>query len=102
MVEALAVRARAAKMGDGMDSDIELGPINNRPQLSRVEELVEDARANGARIAAGGTRRTGDGLFYEPTIVSDVTEGTRLVDEEQFGPALENDGDNFYFVLTRG
>ena len=87
-VAALAALAKSAKLGDGMQPGVELGPINNRPQLERVIELVEDARRAGARIAAGGRRRQGGGYFYEPTIVADVSDGVRLVDEEQFGPAL--------------
>ncbi len=87
-VEALARQASQTRMGDGMEAGVELGPVNNRPQLERVAELVDDARAAGARIVTGGRRRDGDGYFYEPTIVGDVTEGVRLVDEEQFGPAL--------------
>ncbi len=53
-----------------------------------MSELVEDARAGGAEIACGGRRREGGGYFYEPTIVGGIAEGARLVDEEQFGPAL--------------
>jgi acyl-CoA reductase-like NAD-dependent aldehyde dehydrogenase len=80
--------ARSARMGDGLEEGVELGPLNNLPQLERVSELVDDARRAGARIAAGGARRDGKGYFYEPTVVGDVAEGVRLVDEEQFGPAL--------------
>ena len=87
-VEALAELARGVRMGPGLDPDVELGPVNNRPQLERVEALVEEARAAGARIACGGRRREGEGWFYEPTVVAEATEGMRLVDEEQFGPAL--------------
>ncbi len=88
MVAALAELARGVRMGPGLDPEIELGPVNNLPQLERVETLVEEARAAGARIACGGRRLEGEGYFYEPTIVADAAEGMRLVDEEQFGPAL--------------
>ena len=62
-------------------------------QLARVSELVEDAKASGARVVAGGSTFTPDGLkeggyFYEPTILADVQEGVRIVDEEQFGPVM--------------
>ena len=87
-VEALADLARGVRVGPGLDPEVELGPVNNRPQLERVEALVEEARAAGARIACGGRRREGEGWFYEPTVVAEATEGMRLVDEEQFGPAL--------------
>jgi acyl-CoA reductase-like NAD-dependent aldehyde dehydrogenase len=88
VVDALAGLARGVRVGDGLEAGVELGPLNNRPQLERVTELVEDARARGGRIAAGGRARAGGGFFYEPTIVAGLAEGARLVDEEQFGPAL--------------
>ncbi|TYQ09709.1 UNVERIFIED_ORG: acyl-CoA reductase-like NAD-dependent aldehyde dehydrogenase [Gordonia westfalica J30] len=87
-VELLAAQARSVRLGDGLDASTQLGPLNNLPQLERVEELVADAVAGGARIAAGGERRPGGGWFYEPTILADVNDGDRIVDEEQFGPAL--------------
>jgi len=80
--------AKTVKLGDGLDPETQLGPINNEPQLQRVTELVEDAKRAGAKILAGGRKREGGGYFYEPTIVTGISDGTRLVDEEQFGPAL--------------
>jgi len=88
VVEALAERARSIKVGDGAEEGTELGPINNRPQYDRVSELVTDALDGGATAAAGGKAMPGDGYFFEPTILTGVTDGTRIVDEEQFGPAL--------------
>jgi acyl-CoA reductase-like NAD-dependent aldehyde dehydrogenase len=88
MVSALAEIARRVKVGPGLQADSELGPLNNRAQFDRVSELVDDARSQGARIEAGGTPLSNEGYFYAPTIVTGIAEGTRLVDEEQFGPAL--------------
>jgi acyl-CoA reductase-like NAD-dependent aldehyde dehydrogenase len=87
LVEALAEQARTAKVGNGLTEGVRIGPINNRPQFERVSGLVEDARAHGARIVAGGGPGEG-GYFYQPTILADVSDGVRIVDEEQFGPAL--------------
>jgi acyl-CoA reductase-like NAD-dependent aldehyde dehydrogenase len=87
-VAALASRARSVVMGDGLDAKSELGPLNNRAQFERVSELVADAVDAGASVAAGGAARPGGGYFFEPTILADVAEGVRIVDEEQFGPAL--------------
>jgi acyl-CoA reductase-like NAD-dependent aldehyde dehydrogenase len=84
----LAALARAAKVGPGLDEGVELGPLNNKPQFERVKELVQDAKKNGARVVAGGEAVGGDGYFFKPTIVADIADGSRLVDEEQFGPAL--------------
>lgn len=88
LVEGLAERARSVKVGAGTEADVQLGPINNRPQFDRVSELVRDALAGGAVAAAGGKAMDVDGYFFEPTILTNVTDGTRIVDEEQFGPAL--------------
>ncbi len=88
LVDQLAEIARSVSMGDGFAAGVQLGPINNRPQFERVCELVEDAKRQGATMAAGGNAREGDGFFFAPTIVADIADGTRLVDEEQFGPVL--------------
>ena len=88
MVAQLADMARGVKVGNGLDEDSQLGPINNRPQFERVQELVEDARQAGARLVTGGQCLGEGGYFYAPTIVADLQDGVRLVDEEQFGPVL--------------
>ena len=53
-----------------------------------VTDLVDDALQNGAHAAAGGRPHDGEGFFYRPTILSNLDDGTRIVAEEQFGPAL--------------
>lgn len=88
LVDAFADRARATKVGDGFLPGTVLGPLNNAPQRDRVAALVTDAVAHGARVVTGGTAIDGPGYFYEPTILTDVSDGVRIVDEEQFGPAL--------------
>src|SRR3989454_304844 len=88
LVDALAALARQVKLGDGLEPDTQLGPINNRPQFERVRELVDDARRAGGHVVVGGAPLPRPGYFYPPTVVTDVGEGVRLVDEEQFGTAL--------------
>jgi len=88
VVNELAEIARGVKVGNGLEAGTQLGPLNNKPQFERVKELVEDARKHGARIVTGGKAAADKGYFYAPTIVADISDGTRLVDEEQFGPAL--------------
>jgi len=88
VVDALAAMARQVKVGDGLEGGTELGPINNRPQFERVQELVDDARRAGGTIEAGGAPLARPGYFYPPTLVTGIGEGVRLVDEEQFGTAL--------------
>ena len=88
LVDALSELAGQVVVGNGLDPATQMGPINNRPQLDRVAELVESARSDGATFRAGGKAVDGPGYFFQPTIVTGIDDGSRLVDEEQFGPAL--------------
>jgi len=88
LVDALAEQARALQVGDGFESGVAMGPVNNRPQFERVKELIESARQDGASFVTGGGTLDRPGYFIAPTIVTGIEDGSRLVDEEQFGPAL--------------
>ncbi len=88
MLEKLGEIAKTVRVGDGMVEGTQIGPLNNGPQFDRVTELVEDAKKHGAKIVTGGARIGKEGYFFAPTIVGNVSDGVRLVDEEQFGPAL--------------
>ena len=88
MCEALAAIARSVKVGDGSEPGVQMGPIQNKMQYERVLGILEDTKRQGARILAGGRALDRPGYFMEPTIVADIEEGTRLVDEEPFGPIL--------------
>jgi acyl-CoA reductase-like NAD-dependent aldehyde dehydrogenase len=83
----LAVLADAAVIGDGLEQGTQIGPLQNKMQYDKVREILEDARQHG-NIIAGGVVPDQAGYFIRPTIVRDITDGTRLVDEEQFGPVL--------------
>lgn len=85
----LAALAKAAKVGDGADPATQIGPIQNAMQYRIVLDILADTRrVAGARFLAGGEVSDGPGYFFAPTVVADVREGCRLVDEEQFGPIL--------------
>ncbi len=86
--EALTQVAERQVVGDGLEPGVNFGPVQNLDQLELVQALVADARAQGARVLCGGARLDRPGFFYPPTLVADVTDGQRLVDEEQFGPVL--------------
>src|ERR1700683_765416 len=88
LLDNLSEIAKGVKVGDGLEAGTQLGPINNKMQFERVTELVEDAKKHGAKIASGGSRVGKEGYFFAPTIVGNISDGVRLVDEEQFGPAL--------------
>jgi acyl-CoA reductase-like NAD-dependent aldehyde dehydrogenase len=87
MCDELATIAAATIVDDGMKQGAKLGPLQNKPQYERVKGLIEDARKHGA-VISGGKAMDRPGYFIEPTIVRDVSDGTRIVDEEQFGPVL--------------
>ncbi|WP_109767344.1 aldehyde dehydrogenase family protein [Oceaniradius stylonematis] len=84
---ALSEIAGQAVVGDGLQQGTTIGPIQNKKQFEKVKDYLEDARRSGT-VIAGGRTRDGKGYFVEPTIVRDVTDGQRIVDEEQFGPIL--------------
>eukprot|EP00427_Karlodinium_veneficum_P001036 CAMPEP_0169157712 /NCGR_PEP_ID=MMETSP1015-20121227/54742_1 /TAXON_ID=342587 /ORGANISM="Karlodinium micrum, Strain CCMP2283" /LENGTH=476 /DNA_ID=CAMNT_0009228689 /DNA_START=72 /DNA_END=1502 /DNA_ORIENTATION=+ len=90
VVEELVKCAKKAKFGDGFKDDTEFGPLNNKMQFDKVMGIIEDTKKQpGAKIECGGNKVQGEkGYFIEPTIVTGLREGTRLVDEEQFGPVL--------------
>jgi acyl-CoA reductase-like NAD-dependent aldehyde dehydrogenase len=81
--------AKAMPMGNGLDENNVLGPLQNKAQYDVVANLVEAAKASGARILLGGNPDTDQpGYFYPTTLVADIDNDNPLVAEEQFGPAL--------------
>ncbi|WP_030755005.1 aldehyde dehydrogenase family protein [Streptomyces sp. NRRL F-5135] len=88
VVEALAQRAKTTVVGAGLEPGSQLGPVNNAPQLARVERCTAQALADGARAVTGGRRLDRPGYFFAPTILADVPYDSPVVTEEQFGPVL--------------
>jgi acyl-CoA reductase-like NAD-dependent aldehyde dehydrogenase len=86
--DALAAYASAIKIGDGLAEDAVLGPLQNAAQFGIVSDFVADAIARGGRVLTGGAPSGGPGYFYPITLVADLDHGAKLVDLEQFGPAL--------------
>jgi succinate-semialdehyde dehydrogenase/glutarate-semialdehyde dehydrogenase len=84
--ERLASRTRALTVGRGTDPDTRIGPLIDQRGRSKVTDLVDDAVARGARVVVGGKAIDGPGYFYQPTVLSDVPAGARLLKEEVFGP----------------
>ncbi|MDF8331783.1 aldehyde dehydrogenase family protein [Novosphingobium cyanobacteriorum] len=87
MAAELARLAEEAIVGDGLEQGTQIGPIQNAMQFEKVKGFLESARADGT-IVAGGKAMERAGYFIAPTIVRDVTDGMKIVDEEQFGPIL--------------
>src|SRR5690606_8896271 len=86
LCDALVEEAGKAKVGNGLDAGTELGPLQNKMQYDKVRGLIEETKQSGARFLAGGEVPEGDGYFIPPTLVADVEEQSRLVQEEQSGP----------------
>ena len=82
----MAERMGALKVGRGTDPDVDVGPLIDEDQRSKVAELVDDATARGARVLLGGAPAGGRGYFFQPTVLAGVPDDARLLREEIFGP----------------
>ncbi len=74
------------KVGDGMQENVEIGPLIDQDAIDKVEDLVKDALDNGASLMTGGNKFKPDSLYYQPTVICDVTSQMNIADEEIFGP----------------
>ena len=82
----LADKLGSMKVGRGTEEGVEVGPLIDDDQRGKVSELVEDAVGKGAKVLLGGSARDGAGYFFDPTVLSDVPSGAKLLKEEIFGP----------------
>jgi succinate-semialdehyde dehydrogenase/glutarate-semialdehyde dehydrogenase len=81
-----AARVQQIKVGDGLDESVRMGPLAHERRLPAVAGLIDAAVRDGARLLAGGQALPGPGYFYAPTVLADVPESTRIMNEEPFGP----------------
>ena len=86
-IDALTTKARRLKLGDPYREDVQLGPIVNQKQLARVDGIVQRSITGGARLVEGGTH---EGLFYRPTVLTDVTTDSPAWTDEIFGPVARS------------
>ncbi len=84
--ERLVEKMAGMKVGNGLEPDVEVGPLIEPAAVEKVERHVEDARQNGATVSLGGNRITGPGNFYEPTVLRKVKDSMLVAREETFGP----------------
>jgi succinate-semialdehyde dehydrogenase/glutarate-semialdehyde dehydrogenase len=87
-VEGFVERASKIKLGDGLNPDVGMGPLINAGSLKSIDDVVRSAIADGAKLALGGKRAAGfnEGHFYEPTVLTNVSDDMRVFAEENFGP----------------
>ena len=83
-------KAKKLKIGNGMDADVQLGPMTTKKRLNEIEELVEKTKQEGAKVLLGGKRPSGfnKGFYYEPTIFDDVKDDFTIMKQEPFGPLV--------------
>jgi succinate-semialdehyde dehydrogenase/glutarate-semialdehyde dehydrogenase len=82
----LTDKMAALKMGNGLDDGVALGPLINEAGRDKVVELVDDAVKRGAKILTGGKKPEGPGFFYPATVIDNVPDGAKMLNEEIFGP----------------
>ncbi len=78
--------ADAIKLGDGLETGVTMGPLANARRLDAMEAIVQDSKSRGGKIVTGGKRRGNQGYFFEPTVVTDIPDDSKLMREEPFGP----------------
>ena len=87
-VRGFAERAKALKLGDGLDAATQMGPLINASRIDEMESIVENAISAGAKVVTGGRRSPAHskGFFFEPTVLTGVTDAMKVFDQENFGP----------------
>jgi succinate-semialdehyde dehydrogenase/glutarate-semialdehyde dehydrogenase len=83
-VEKLSKAVAALRVGNGLDTDAQMGPLINEKGLNKVKHHLEDALSKGAKVIVGGNEM--DGLFFQPTVLTDITPDMIIAREEVFGP----------------
>jgi succinate-semialdehyde dehydrogenase/glutarate-semialdehyde dehydrogenase len=88
--EAAVEFAKNLKMGNGLDAGVEVGPMFEKKAMQSTVELVEDARKTGAKVLTGGKRsdRFDKGYFFEPTVLTNLSQSARMMTEEPFAPVM--------------
>ena len=83
-------KTKKLKIGNGLDKDVQLGPMTTKKRLNEIEELVEKTKQEGAQILCGGKRPAGfnKGYFYEPTVFDNVKDNFTIMRQEPFGPLV--------------
>jgi succinate-semialdehyde dehydrogenase / glutarate-semialdehyde dehydrogenase len=78
--------ANAIKLGDGLEQGVTMGPLANARRLDAMEAIVNDSKSRGGKVVTGGKRRGNQGYFFEPTVITDIPDDSKLMTQEPFGP----------------
>ena len=78
--------ANNIKLGDGLEKGTTMGPLANPRRLDAMEAIVNDSKARGGKVVTGGKRHGNQGFFFEPTVITDLPDDSKLMTEEPFGP----------------
>jgi succinate-semialdehyde dehydrogenase/glutarate-semialdehyde dehydrogenase len=78
--------AQGIKLGDGLEKGTTMGPLANSRRLDAMESLVNDSKSRGGKIVTGGKRHGNQGYFFEPTVITEVPDDSKIMTEEPFGP----------------
>jgi succinate-semialdehyde dehydrogenase / glutarate-semialdehyde dehydrogenase len=78
--------AKGVKLGDGLEKGVTMGPMANARRIDAMESFVADAKQRGGKVVTGGKRPSNQGFFYEPTVVTDVPDDSKVMTQEPFGP----------------
>ena len=85
-VDGFVEQAEALNVGNGLDEGVKMGPLAHDRRLMAIEGFVSDAVENGAKVLTGGKRKGNKGYFFEPTVMTNVSNDARIMNEEPFGP----------------
>ena len=100
-VKGFAERTQKVKVGSGLEDGVKMGPLANARRPDAIEQLVQDAKAKGARVLAGGERGE-SGFFFQPTLLADVPNEANIMNDEPFGPvAVSRPFDTFEEVIEQ-
>jgi succinate-semialdehyde dehydrogenase/glutarate-semialdehyde dehydrogenase len=78
--------ANGIKLGDGLEKGITMGPLANARRLDAMDSIVADAKSRGGKIQTGGNRSGNQGYFFQPTVITDVPDDSKIMTQEPFGP----------------
>ncbi len=78
--------AKSLKLGDGLEKGVTMGPLANARRIDAMESFVNDAKERGGKVVTGGNRHGNQGYFYEPTVITDLPDDSKLMTQEPFGP----------------